>query len=246
MFTSIAPRYDLNNTLLSFGLHHRWKRAAVAAAELPPNGRLLDLCAGTGDLAFLAARRLEGRGLIIASDLNRAMLAVGRARARRLGLDHRVQFIQGHAEAIHLADNSVDAVTVAFGIRNVDHAEAAFAEIYRVLKPGGRLVCLEFSRPTAAWLRHLYDWYSFALIPRIGTCVSHDRTGVYRYLPESIREFPDQERLARLLEAAGFAPVRYMNLTGGIVALHIGLKPAQPAAGTDAPAAARLFSGVAA
>ncbi|HTP42071.1 MAG TPA: bifunctional demethylmenaquinone methyltransferase/2-methoxy-6-polyprenyl-1,4-benzoquinol methylase UbiE [Nitrospiria bacterium] len=225
MFSAIAPRYDLNNTLLSFGLHHRWKRAAIDAAALKPGDRLLDLCAGTGDLAFLAARRVGGNGLVIASDLNRAMLEVGRRRAGRLGLDQRVRFIQGHAESIQLADRSVDAVTVAFGIRNVDHPDRAFAEIFRVLIPGGRLVCLEFSRPVSGWLRRCYGFYSSTLLPLIGTTVARDRTGVYRYLPASIREFPDQARLAAMIEAAGFSPVRYTNLAGGIVAIHVGVRP---------------------
>ncbi len=243
MFTSIAPRYDLNNSLLSFGLHHRWKRAAVAAAALEPGSRLLDLCAGTGDLAFLAARQLGGDGVTIASDLNDAMLAVGRARARRLGLDGRIHFLRGRAEQLQFADNSFDAVTVAFGIRNVADAAATFAEICRVLKPGGRLVCLEFSRPTTGWLRQLYDWYSFTLIPRIGTVVARDRTGVYRYLPESIREFPNQERLAAMIEAAGFLPVHYTNLSGGIVAIHLGIKPARAARPSTAAAARFLEVG---
>jgi len=228
MFSAIAPRYDLNNTLLSFGLHHRWKRAAIEAAALQPGGWLLDLCAGTGDLAVLAARQLGDGGLVIASDLNRAMLEVGARRAKRLGIDQRVRFIQGHAESIQLADRSVDAVTVAFGIRNVDHPERAFAEIFRVLKPGSRLVCLEFSKPVSGWLRGCYNFYSNTLLPWIGTAVARDRTGVYRYLPASIREFPDQERLASMLEAAGFSPVQYTNLTGGIVAIHVGTKPVVP------------------
>lgn len=238
MFSAIAPRYDLNNTLLSFGLHHRWKRAAIDAAALQSGGRLLDLCAGTGDLAFLAARRVGETGLVIASDLNRAMLEVGTQRAKRLGIDQRVRFIQGHAESIQLADRSVDAVTVAFGIRNVDHPERAFAEIFRVLIPGGRLVCLEFSKPVTGWLRFCYNFYSNTLLPLIGTAVARDRTGVYRYLPASIRAFPDQERLAAMLEAAGFSPVRYTNLTGGIVAIHVGIKPARTGSINPAAAAA--------
>jgi demethylmenaquinone methyltransferase/2-methoxy-6-polyprenyl-1,4-benzoquinol methylase len=225
MFSAIAPSYDVNNTLLSFGLHHRWKRAAIDAAALQPGGRLLDLCAGTGDLAFLAARMIGENGLVIASDLNRAMLEVGARRAKRLRMTHLVRFIQGHAESIQLADRSVDAVTVAFGIRNVDHPVRAFAEIFRVLKPAGRLVCLEFSKPVSGWLRRGYNFYSNTLLPWIGTAVARDRTGVYRYLPASIREFPDQVRLAAMLEAAGFSPVRYTNLTGGIVAIHVGIKP---------------------
>jgi demethylmenaquinone methyltransferase/2-methoxy-6-polyprenyl-1,4-benzoquinol methylase len=238
MFSSIARRYDLNNTLLSFGLHRRWKQRAIAQACLAPGHRLLDLCAGTGDLALLAAST-SGHGLIVASDLNSAMLRVGREKARRRGLQHDAAFIQGHAEAIQFADRSFDAVTVAFGIRNVARPEVAFAEIYRVLKPGGRLVCLEFSQPTSPWLRRLYDLYSFTLLPRIGTAVAKDRTGVYRYLPESIRRFPDQERLARLLDAIGFSPVTYTNLSGGIVAIHLGIKPEPadllPAAGAASP-----------
>jgi demethylmenaquinone methyltransferase/2-methoxy-6-polyprenyl-1,4-benzoquinol methylase len=223
MFSSAARRYDLNNTLLSFGLHHYWKRAAVAAVgPLEPEDRVLDLCAGTADLAILLARRAPGG--IVAVDLNEEMLAYGKQKIDRAGLSGRITCRQGNAEALEFPDGTFHAVMAAFGIRNVARRDRAFAEIFRVLAPGGRFLCLEFSRPTTSLLRVLYDFYSFTLLPKVGSWVSRDRTGIYRYLPASIRAFPDQERLKRELEEAGFREVTYRNLSGGIVALHIGVK----------------------
>jgi demethylmenaquinone methyltransferase/2-methoxy-6-polyprenyl-1,4-benzoquinol methylase len=223
MFSSIARYYDLNNSVLSLGLHHKWKRETVGF--VPEDSRLiLDVGAGTADLALLAASRLGKKARIIAADLNHPMLAIGVRKVRRTGFQHNILCVQANADRIAAPDKAFDAVTTGFCLRNVGDLNMSLREIYRVLKPGGRLVCLEFSRPTAPWLRRLYDWYSFSLLPWIGTKVSGDRTGVYDYLPASIRSFPDQEGLAKEMRAAGFGAVDYYNLSGGIVAIHVALK----------------------
>jgi len=224
MFTAIARWYDLNNSLLSFGLHHRWKSIAASYAPSLDNGRALDVGAGTADLALLLAPRMGRNGHVIASDLNDAMLREGAGKIARRGAAGRITCLRANAEQLGFREASFDAVTTGFCIRNVSDLMAAFTEIRRVLKPGGRFVCLEFSRPVRAWLLRLYDWYSFSLLPWIGTLVARDRTGVYRYLPASIRAFPDQETLKTLLLQAGFREVTYQNLSGGIVAIHIAIK----------------------
>lgn len=224
MFSAIAQSYDLNNSLLSFGLHHRWKRLAAQQVPSIPGGHALDLGAGTGDLALLLDERYQHQGHIAAMDLNFEMLKVGATKIADRGVASRVNCFRGNAEDLTFLSNRLDAVTAGFCIRNVGNIPKAFKEIYRVLKPGGRFVCLEFSRPVPTLLRTLYDWYSFHLLPKIGTWVARDHTDVYQYLPESIRTFPDQERLATMLRQAGFAQVNYQNLTGGIVALHIAVK----------------------
>lgn len=224
MFTAIARFYDLNNSLLSFGLHHRWKRRAAACVPVTAAGRALDLGAGTADLALLLEHRMGPRGHVLAADLNLAMLREGRRKVARRGLADRISCWRANAERLGFREASFDAVTTGFCIRNVGDLMRAFAEIHRVLKPGGRFVCLEFSRPVRPWLLRLYDWYSFSLLPRIGTWVARDRTGVYRYLPASIRAFPDQEALRELLLKAGFQRAEYQNLSGGIVAIHIAVK----------------------
>lgn len=224
MFTAIATRYDLNNSLLSFGLHSRWKALAISHVPVHTQGRALDLGSGTGDLALLLHRRMGERGHVVAMDLNVAMLNVGVRKIARRGFTARITCFRGNAERIVFHDDAFDAVTAGFCIRNVGDRLQAFREIYRVLKPGGRFVCLEFSRPESAWLRQIYDWYSFHLLPAIGTWVAKDHTDVYTYLPESIRTFPDQDQLAALLREAGFAQVAYHNLNGGIVAIHVAVK----------------------
>jgi demethylmenaquinone methyltransferase / 2-methoxy-6-polyprenyl-1,4-benzoquinol methylase len=224
MFTAIARWYDLNNSLLSFGLHHQWKRRAVACVPRVESGWAIDLGAGTADLALLLARRLGLSGHVVAVDLNAAMLREGAKKIRRRGLSGRLTCLRANAEWLGFREASIDAVTAGFCIRNVGNLPQAFAAIRRVLKPGGRFVCLEFSRPVQGWLRRLYDWYSFRLLPWVGTTVSRDTTGVYQYLPASIRTFPDQEGLCRLLREAGFGQVEYQNLTGGIVAIHVAVK----------------------
>jgi len=247
MFSSIARYYDLNNSLLSLGLHHSWKRKAIEfLAEdpphpdpLPPGERdtlrlptgervsvkyVLDVGSGTADLALLAASRLGEKGRIVAADLNRPMLAIGVEKVRKATLQRQILCVQANAERLCVPDGAFDAVTTGFCMRNVADLPHALQEIRRVLKPDGRLICLEFSRPVAGWLRRLYDWYSFTLLPWIGTKVSGDTTGVYQYLPASIRSFPDQDGLARLLREVGFQKVEYHNLSGGIVAIHVAAK----------------------
>ena len=221
MFTAIAGWYDLNNSLLSFGLHHRWKALAVRHVPVCAQGRGLDLGAGTGDLALLLQQRMGEHGRTVAVDLNEAMLQVGAKKIARRGLADRIACVRVNAECLVFQDAAFDAVTAGFCIRNVGDRPRAFREIHRVLKPGGRFVCLEFSRPVSAWLRRLYDWYSFRILPAIGTWVAGDHTEVYRYLPESIRTFPDQERLAAMLRDAGFSQVTCHNMSGGIVAIHV-------------------------
>jgi demethylmenaquinone methyltransferase/2-methoxy-6-polyprenyl-1,4-benzoquinol methylase len=224
MFTAIAHRYDLNNTLLSLGLHHSWKRLAVKMSGAAAGDTVLDLCTGTGDLAVLLARQVGSNGRVIGLDLNERMLAFGRRKIEKLGLS-TITLLTGNAESLQFCDRTFQAATVAFGIRNVTDIKAALGEMYRVLKPGGRAVCLEFSRPVNGPLRKLYDFYSFTILPRIGRLVARDQTGVYNYLPASIRAFPDQERFKGLFLEAGFSHVTYRNLTGGIVAIHVGVKP---------------------
>lgn len=224
MFTAIAGVYDLNNTLLSFGLHHRWKRVTASLVPQVAAGTALDVGAGTADLALLLEPRMGSKGRVIASDLNHAMLAEGLKKIGRKGLYGKIDCLQANAEHLGFADNTFDAVTTGFCMRNVGNLPQAVLEIRRVLKPGGRFICLEFSRPVFGWLRRLYDWYSFTLLPWIGTKVAHDTTGVYEYLPASIRTFPDQERFCQVLRDAGFREVSYKNMAGGIVAIHIATK----------------------
>lgn len=223
MFSSIARYYDLNNSVLSFGLHHQWKRQAVGYVPIKSK-RVLDVGAGTGDLALLVARRLGQGARILAADLNHPMLAVGVNKVWRAGLEDSIHCVQANAGEMCAPDSVFDAVTTGFCLRNVGDLAKALGEMHRVLRPGGWLVCLEFSRPAMPWLRRLYDWYSFSLLPWIGTKVSGDTTGVYQYLPASIRAFPDQEALVQEMRKAGFSCVDYYNLTGGIVAIHVAVK----------------------
>ena len=224
MFTAIARFYDLNNSLLSFGLHHHWKRKAIRCVATAKDGRALDLGSGTGDLAILLAQHMGRTAHVTAVDLNSAMLQRGLHKIHRRDLADRISCLQMNAEHLTFHDHSFDTVTAGFCIRNVGNLLRALEEIRRVLKPGGQFVCLEFSQPVTTWLRTLYDWYSFRLLPWIGTVVARDGTGVYEYLPASIRTFPDQERLCELLSNAGFHQVTYKNLSGGIVAIHIAAK----------------------
>jgi demethylmenaquinone methyltransferase/2-methoxy-6-polyprenyl-1,4-benzoquinol methylase len=224
MFTAIARVYDLNNTLLSFGLHHRWKTLTAAFVPRVERGTALDVGAGTADLALLVEPHMGLHGRVVASDLNYAMLAEGRKKVEAKGLAGRITCLQANAEHLGFSDDTFDAVTTGFCMRNVGNLGQAVGEIRRVMKPGGTFVCLEFSRPVFGWLRALYDWYSFKLLPWIGTKVARDTTGVYEYLPASIRTFPDQERLCQVLRDAGFRQVSYRNLTGGIVAVHVAVK----------------------
>ncbi len=223
-FHSIAGRYDLLNHLLSGGMHILWKRAAVRAARLAPGGIALDICCGTADLPVLMSRALGPRGRAVGVDFASGMLAVAGRRLRAARLRAPVSLTCADAEVLPMRDNSTDAVTVAFGLRNIARPVQALAEAHRVLKPGGRLVILEFGRPRAAWLRAPYDLYSRTIIPRLGGWLS-GRPDAYQYLHDSIRQWPDPESLAQLVRQSGFANVRYRLLTGGIAVLHVGVKP---------------------
>ena len=225
MFGAIAPRYDLTNTLISAGLHRRWKRVAVRLLRVPTGGRAVDICCGTGDLALLLARCVGPRGEVWGVDFSPEMLQVARRRARAAGLDTICRFAQGDAMALAFGNMTFDAATVGFGIRNVIHPERALEEIRRVLRPDGRLAVLEFSRPRSRTIRRLYDLYSFTLLPWVGRLVSR-HNDAYLYLPTSIRTWPDQEEFATVLSQAGFAEVRYQNLCTGIAAIHVGVRPA--------------------
>ena len=226
VFHSVARRYDLMNDLMSGGLHRAWKDALLTAVN-PPKGdrdfRLLDLAGGTGDVAFRVAQAGGANTRVTVCDINAEMLAVGAERAAERGLDHAVTFEQGNAEELPYADKSFDCVTIAFGIRNVPRIDRALAEAHRVLKIGGRFLCLEFSSVDVPGLDALYELYSFKLIPRIGAAVTGDREA-YQYLVESIRKFPKPPVFARMIETAGFRRVSFRQMTGGVVALHSGWK----------------------
>ncbi|MBR0645668.1 class I SAM-dependent methyltransferase [Plastoroseomonas hellenica] len=219
VFESVAPRYDLMNDLMSLGIHRIWKRIFVNAIGPTPRETLLDLAGGTGDIAFLALER--GAGRVILSDVNPAMLAVAEKRALDRGIVKGLSVLAVDAEHIPLPDRSVEKVSIAFGLRNCTDKDAVLREAYRVLRPGGRFHCLEFSRVEVAVLERLYDAWSFKALPVLGARFAGDAES-YRYLAESIRMFPDQERLAGMLNAAGFERVQYRNMSGGIVAIHTG------------------------
>jgi demethylmenaquinone methyltransferase/2-methoxy-6-polyprenyl-1,4-benzoquinol methylase len=223
VFHSVADRYDLMNDLMSGGLHRLWKRLAIAECKVKPGQTLLDVASGTGDLAAALAKQTGKSGRVVLTDINESMLARGRLRLMDRGLMGNVFYVQSDAEQLPFPSHYFDCVTIAFGLRNVTQQENALRSMYRVLKPGGKLVILEFSRMTLPWLQKLYDLYSFKLIPKLGEWVTQDRKS-YEYLVESIRMHPDQETLKGLMEKAGFEDVGYHNLTGGVVALHQGYK----------------------
>jgi demethylmenaquinone methyltransferase/2-methoxy-6-polyprenyl-1,4-benzoquinol methylase len=220
VFDSVAPKYDLMNDVLSLGLHRAWKAYAVALANVQPGDRILDVAGGTGDLAMAFAARVGQSGVVVLTDINEAMLRAGRDRLLDNG--HTLSTAVCDAEGLPFATDSFDLVSVAFGLRNMTHKDAALAEMARVLRPGGRLLVLEFSTP-AAPLRKAYDLYSFRLMPWLGKVVAGDADS-YRYLAESIRMHPDQAALKALMKSAGFGHVDVHNLAGGIVALHMGVK----------------------
>ena len=223
LFARVADRYDLMNDLMSAGVHRLWKAALIDWLAPRPGMRLLDVAGGTGDIALRVLERLSRRAgpapEVIVCDANPAMLEVGRDRALDVNRLGGLRWLCADAEALPLAARSVDAYTIAFGIRNVTRIERALAEARRVLKPGGRFLCLEFSKLQLAGFERLYDAYSFAVLPWLGEHVAGDRAA-YQYLVESIRRFPDQATFAQLIERAGLARVRYRNLSGGIAALH--------------------------
>ena len=221
VFSSVAARYDLMNDLMSAGVHRLWKDAMVSWLAPRPGMQVLDVAGGTGDIAFRMLDRMGGDGAVTVLDLTQDMLDEGRRRAEAKGVRGRLDWVCGDAMALPFPDRTFDAYTIAFGIRNVTRPEAALAEAFRVLKPGGRLMVLEFSQVTEDLLQRAYDAYSFAVIPRMGQMVTGDRDS-YQYLIESIRKFPDQERFAAMIRAAGFEQVAWRNYTLGVVAVHSG------------------------
>jgi demethylmenaquinone methyltransferase/2-methoxy-6-polyprenyl-1,4-benzoquinol methylase len=222
VFDSVADDYDLMNDAMSLGIHRLWKRAVVDMAGIQPGQHILDLAGGTGDLTRLLAPRTGADGIVVLSDINNSMLSTGRARLLDRGIAGNVDFLQADAEQLPFANNCFDCIFIAFGLRNVTHKQAALESMYRVLKPGGQLLILEFSKPVAT-LRPAYDFYSFNVLPRLGRLLAGDADS-YRYLAESIRMHPDQQTLMDMLRSAGFEDCDYHNLSGGIVAIHRGYK----------------------
>jgi demethylmenaquinone methyltransferase/2-methoxy-6-polyprenyl-1,4-benzoquinol methylase len=222
VFDSVAGSYDIMNDVMSFGIHRIWKRIVVDMAGIRPGQQILDLAGGTGDLTCLMAARAGKQGGIVLSDINAATIRNGRARLLDHGVAGNVDFVQANAEQLPFADNRFDAITIAFGLRNVTDKQAALGAMYRCLKPGGRLLILEFSRPVRM-LKPAYDFYSFKILPRLGGWIARDADS-YRYLAESIRMHPDQQTLQGMMETAGFENCDYHNLSGGIVAIHRGYK----------------------
>ncbi|KML71706.1 bifunctional demethylmenaquinone methyltransferase/2-methoxy-6-polyprenyl-1,4-benzoquinol methylase UbiE [Pectobacterium peruviense] len=223
VFHSVAAKYDLMNDLMSFGIHRVWKRFTIECSGVRRNQRVLDLAGGTGDLTAKFSRMVGEGGEVILADINASMLKVGREKLRNKGIIDNINYVQANAEALPFPDDFFDCITISFGLRNVTDKNKALRSMYRVLKPGGRLLVLEFSKPVIKQLSTIYDAYSFHILPRIGEAVASD-AGSYRYLAESIRMHPDQETLKGMMSDAGFDSVNYFNLTGGIVALHRGFK----------------------
>ncbi len=223
VFSSVAGRYDLMNDLMSLGIHRLWKRDFVAHSGIRLGDRVLDLAGGTGDIARLLIPRVGARGRVLLTDINPDMLRIGRARLEDEGLVDNVDYALVNAEALPFEDSSFDAVTIAFGLRNVTDQPAALREMRRVLKPGGRALILEFSRVRAPGLKKAYDRYSFGVLPLLGRLVADDADS-YRYLAESIRRHPAQEELASMMEAAGLSQAHFRDLNGGIVAIHRGIR----------------------
>ena len=224
-FDSVAPKYDLMNDLLSMGMHRLWKRCAVALTGASRGGKVLDIASGTCDIAIALAKKVGPAGEVWATDINEAMLTEGVKRLRKEGIKAKTALCD--CEKLPFPDNSFDAATVSFGLRNMTHKDRALSEMCRVVRPGGRVVVLEFSH-CAKILRPFYDLYSFRLMPWLGAKIAGDAES-YRYLAESIRMHPDQKTLAGMMEQAGMSPVKWVNLTFGICAVHVGFKPLQAA-----------------
>lgn len=221
VFESVASKYDLMNDLMSLGVHRLWKRHFIAISGIQPGQRVLDLAGGTGDIAALMSKQVGVQGSVVLSDINDAMLAVGRRRMEDRGVVGNIEYSLANAEQLPFTDGEFDAVTIAFGLRNVTDQPAALREMFRVLKPGGKAMILEFSKVEFEGLKKIYDTYSFSILPRLGKLIANDEDS-YRYLAESIRKHPGQDELAGMLEDAGFSNVTYHNMTGGIVAIHSG------------------------
>jgi demethylmenaquinone methyltransferase/2-methoxy-6-polyprenyl-1,4-benzoquinol methylase len=223
VFHSVAAKYDLMNDLMSLGIHRLWKRFTIEKSGVRRGWKVLDIAGGTGDLAAKFSEIVGSEGEVVLADINDSMLKVGRSRLVDRGIVGNVRYAQANAECLPFPDNYFDLITIAFGLRNVTDKDKAIASMFRILKPGGRLLVLEFSKPENAGLSAIYDQYSFKLLPLMGKLVANDSES-YKYLAESIRMHPDQETLKGMMEAVGFERCDYHNLTGGIVALHRGFK----------------------
>ena len=223
VFDSVASKYDVMNDVMSFGVHRLWKRFTVSQAAVRSGQTVLDLAGGTGDLAAQFSRRVGSNGRVLLSDINNAMLTTGRERLINEGLIGNIEYVQANAENLPFEEDSFDCITIAFGLRNVTDKQRALESMLSVLKPGGRLLILEFSKPVLPLLGKVYDAYSFSALPLMGKLVANDADS-YRYLAESIRMHPDQQTLESMMNSAGFGKTSYHNLTGGVVALHKGYK----------------------
>jgi demethylmenaquinone methyltransferase/2-methoxy-6-polyprenyl-1,4-benzoquinol methylase len=223
VFHSVAEHYDVMNDLMSLGVHRIWKRFTLEMCGLRPGQKVLDVAAGTGDLTMDHAAKVGEKGTVLMTDINPSMLAKGRDRLIDAGIGDAVQYAIANAEALPFEDNYFDCVTIAFGLRNVTNKNHALAEMSRVLKPGGKCIILEFSKPHSGWFNSLYDWYSFSVLPWLGEKIAQDAES-YRYLAESIRMHPDQEALLSMMVEADFSRCDYHNLSGGVVAVHRGYK----------------------
>ncbi|RTE67232.1 bifunctional demethylmenaquinone methyltransferase/2-methoxy-6-polyprenyl-1,4-benzoquinol methylase UbiE [Amphritea opalescens] len=224
VFHSVASKYDIMNDLMSGGVHRIWKRLTIEQSGVRRGHKVLDIAGGTGDLTMRFSRLVGAEGQVVLADINDSMLKVGRDRLMDRGITGNVEFVQANAEALPFPDNTFDCITIAFGLRNVTFKEKALASMARVLKPGGKVMVLEFSKTNNPLLTKAYDLYSFSLLPKIGKLIAGDEES-YRYLAESIRMHPDQETLKGMMEEAGLSQCKYQNMTGGIVALHTGIKP---------------------
>ncbi len=223
VFRAVASNYDVMNDAMSMGVHRAWKWFAVAQSGVQAGDKVLDLAAGSGDLSLKFAKKVGEEGQVIVTDINEAMLEEGRKRLTDQGIAGNVNYCLVNAEQLPFDDNSFDCISISFGLRNVTRKEVALESMYRCLKPGGRAIILEFSQPTNETFRKVYDAYSFNVIPKLGELISNDRDS-YQYLVESIRKHPPQEELKQMMLNSGFDRVRYHNLTGGVVALHVGYK----------------------
>lgn len=223
VFHSVAAKYDIMNDVMSFGIHRFWKRYTIEVSGARPGMKVLDLAGGTGDLTAKFSHLVGDKGEVVLADINDSMLKVGRTKLRDRGIVNNVSYVQANAEALPFPDNHFDIITIAFGLRNVTDKDAALRSMNRVLKPGGKLLVLEFSKPQHSVMRKLYDLYSFKVLPKMGEMITKD-AGSYEYLAESIRMHPDQDTLKQMMVDAGFEQVDYTNMTDGIVALHRGYK----------------------
>ncbi len=223
VFHSVAAKYDIMNDVMSMGIHRVWKRFTIDCSGVRAGHRVLDLAGGTGDLSAKFSRLVGEKGQVVLADINNSMLNVGRDKLRDKGIVGNISYVQANAEELPFPDDYFDCITIGFGLRNVTDKDKALRSMFRVLRPGGRLLVLEFSKPSSEILSKVYDTYSFHILPKMGEVIANDGDS-YRYLAESIRMHPDQETLKSMMEAAGFEQTNYYNLTGGIVALHRGYK----------------------